>query len=401
MPLTEQETAIIKATVPLLETGGETLTKHFYATMLSTHPEVVPFFNKAHQASGDQPRALANAVLMYAKNIERLENLGPLVNRIINKHVSLDINLEHYSVVGSCLLQAIREVLGAEIATDDVIAAWASAYGQLVTILAGAEQAIYDSVAAAPGGWKGDREFVVKDKVKESDEITSFYMESADGKPIKAYEAGQYIGLHIFVNGDETRRQYSLSCASNDKHYRISVKREPGGVVSNHLHDNVQIGDKLTLYPPSGDFKLVESTKPIVFVTAGVGITPAIAMLEEVLRNEKFANRPIHFIHCARTRAVQAFHNYLTELAHKHFNLTYYNVYSRETVHSAVNFHSNSRITEEKLKEWLPADKDLEVYFLGAKEFMRDVKKYLLDLGVPAAQLHWEFFGPAKDIEEH
>ena len=82
--LTPEQRAIVKSTVPLLETGGEALTTHFYQIMLSEHPEVRPFFNQANQASGDQPRALANGVLMYAKNIDRLEQLGGLVSQIIH-----------------------------------------------------------------------------------------------------------------------------------------------------------------------------------------------------------------------------------------------------------------------------------------------------------------------------
>ncbi|MBC7681869.1 MAG: nitric oxide dioxygenase, partial [Ferruginibacter sp.] len=122
--LTPEQRAIVKSTVPLLESGGEALTTHFYKILLAEHPEVRPFFNQAHQANGDQPRALANGVLMYARHIDRLEELGGLVSTIINKHVSLQIEPAHYPVVGACLLRAIREVLGAEIATDAVIAAW-------------------------------------------------------------------------------------------------------------------------------------------------------------------------------------------------------------------------------------------------------------------------------------
>ena len=132
------QTQLIKATVPLLETGGETLTAHFYQIMLDEYPEVRPLFNQANQASGNQSRALANAVLMYARHIDRLEALGPLVGQIVNKHVSLQILPEHYPIVGACLLRAIREVLGAEIATDAVIDAWAAAYQQLAELLIGA-----------------------------------------------------------------------------------------------------------------------------------------------------------------------------------------------------------------------------------------------------------------------
>ena len=123
--LCAEQIALIKATVPLLESGGEALTTHFYKLLLSEHPEVKPLFNQAHQASGEQPRALANGVLMYARHIDRLEALGPLVAQIINKHVALQVLPEHYPLVGSCLLRAIREVLGEAIATDAVIDAWA------------------------------------------------------------------------------------------------------------------------------------------------------------------------------------------------------------------------------------------------------------------------------------
>ena len=103
--LSPEHRAIVKATVPLLESGGEALTRHFYATMLAEHPEVRPLFNQAHQASGSQQRALANGVLMYARHIDQLEKLGGLVAQIINKHVALNILPEHYPIVGGCLLQ--------------------------------------------------------------------------------------------------------------------------------------------------------------------------------------------------------------------------------------------------------------------------------------------------------
>ncbi len=122
--LTDSQKDIIKATVPLLETGGEALTTHFYQMMLSEYPEVRPLFNQAHQQSGAQPRALAHSVLMYAKHIDKLENLGDLPAQIINKHVALQVQPGQYDIVGACLLRAIREVLGAEIATDAVIDAW-------------------------------------------------------------------------------------------------------------------------------------------------------------------------------------------------------------------------------------------------------------------------------------
>ena len=141
--LSTEQKAIINATVPILEQGGETLTRHFYLTLFRDFPQVQPLFNQANQQDGNQQRALANAVLMYARNIDRLEQLGPLVSTIINKHVSLQIQREHYPMVGASLLKAIREVLGEETATGAVIEAWGAAYGQLADILIGAEENIY------------------------------------------------------------------------------------------------------------------------------------------------------------------------------------------------------------------------------------------------------------------
>jgi len=209
--LNAEQRAIIKATVPLLETGGEALTTHFYKMMLSEYPEVRPLFNQAHQASGDQPRALANGVLMYARHIDQLEQLGGLVGQIINKHVALQILPEHYPIVGSCLLRAIEEVLGKEIATPEVIAAWGAAYGQLADILIGAEEGLYKQKEEAAGGWRGTREFQLVRREQESSEIVSFYFAPVDGKPVLKAEPGQYIGLQLFIDGAEQRRNYSLS----------------------------------------------------------------------------------------------------------------------------------------------------------------------------------------------
>ncbi|MBX9913480.1 MAG: NO-inducible flavohemoprotein [Pseudomonadaceae bacterium] len=391
--LSPAQTAIIKATVPLLESGGETLTAHFYTIMLSEYPEVRPLFNPAHQASGAQSRALANAVLMYAKHIDRLTALGPLVGQIVNKHVALQILPEHYPIVGSCLLRAIREVLGAEIATDEVIAAWAVAYQQLADILIGAEEQAYAINAASTGGWRGARDFRVARKQVESEEITSFYLVPADGGALLDYSPGQYIGLKLELDGEEVRRNYSLSALANQREYRISIKREAGGRVSNFLHDQVAEGDILQLFPPAGDFVLRPSSKPLALITAGVGITPALAMLEQALST----GRDIHFIHCARHGGAHAFRNWLESMVAKHPQLQRFYCYSEPRAEDAQ--HASGFLTEPLLAQWLPAQRDLDAYFLGPKPFMANVKRQLQGLGVPAEQCHYEFFGPAAELD--
>lgn len=392
--LNASDRAIVKSTVPLLESGGEALTTYFYKKLLSRYPQVRSLFNQAHQASGDQPRALANGVLMYARHIDQLEKLGDLVAKIINKHVALQILPEHYPLVGECLLEAIREVLGAEIATDEVINAWGNAYQQLADILIGAEEQIYEEKALAPGGWRGAREFKVVAKVAESAEITSFYFAPADGQPILDFTAGQYIGMQLFVDGEEIRRNYSLSALAGNNQYRISVKREPGGRASNYLHDKLNIGDSINLFAPSGEFTLAHSDKPLVLISGGVGITPTLAMLQAALDTQ----RPVHFIHCARNGSVHAFRDWIEDLAGKHPQLKRFYLYSEDDGVSPAA-HGVGLLDQVRLEQWLPEDRDLDAYFLGPKGFMAAVKRQLKAAGVPDKQARYEFFGPASALE--
>lgn len=392
--LSASDRAIVKSTVPLLESGGEALITHFYKMLLDRYPQVRPLFNQAHQVSGDQPRALANGVLMYARHIDQLDQLGDLVAKIINKHVALQILPEHYPLVGKCLLESIREVLGAEIATDEVITAWGNAYGQLADILIGAEKAIYDEKAQAVGGWRGAREFKVVAKTPESAEITSFYFAPADGQPILQFTAGQYIGLQLQVGGEEIRRNYSLSALAGNNQYRISVKREPGGVASNYLHDHLQLGDSINLFPPSGEFILTHSDKPLVLISGGVGITPTLAMLEAALHTQ----RPIYFIHCARNGSVHAFRDWIENLATRHPQLKRFYCYAQDDgVNPAP--HGTGLLDQTLLEQWLPENRDVDAYFLGPKGFMSAIKRQLKTAGVPDAQTRYEFFGPASALE--
>jgi len=390
--LSAAQITLIKATVPLLESGGEALTRHFYQLMFGDYPEVRALFNQAHQASGSQQRALANAVLMYARHIDRLEALGPLVGQIVHKHVSLQILPEHYPIVGSCLLRAIRQVLGAEIATDAVIDAWAAAYGQLAEILIGAEEAVYAANASAPGGWRGARSFRLSRRVQESEEIVSLYLAPADGGSLPPFQAGQYIGLRLLLDGAEQRRNYSLSALGDGREYRISVKREAGGKVSNYLHDQLRVGDSLELFAPAGDFVLRESSKPLVLISAGVGITPALSMLEAA----KDSGRDIHFIHCARHAGVHAFRDWVDSQGAERPQLRHYVCYSEPRAGDQAD--AEGLLSREQLAEWLPAQRDLDAYFLGPKPFMAQVKRHLQELGVPSSQSHYEFFGPAGEL---
>ncbi|WP_257265319.1 globin domain-containing protein [Endozoicomonas sp. ONNA2] len=174
MSLSKQTIRIVKATAPVLEEHGETITRHFYQQMLSQNPELLNTFNATNLKTGRQQAALANAIYAYASNIDNPGALTRDIQRIAHKHVSLNILPEQYPTVGKHLLEAIAHVLG-ETATDEILHAWKEAYGFLANLFIEVEGGIYRENEQLDGGWRGTREFRVVNKVKESDLITSFY----------------------------------------------------------------------------------------------------------------------------------------------------------------------------------------------------------------------------------
>src|SRR5690606_19850118 len=198
---------------------------------------------------------------------------------------------DQYRIVGHHLLASIKEVLGTA-ASEEILKAWEEAYGELANILINTEEELYREAESAPGGWRGWKRFVIRRKVPESAEITSFYLYPADGGPAPYFLPGQYISVKLFVPllGLNQPRQYSLSDAPNGEYLRISVKREssrmtaPGGLVSNLLHDQFQEGDEIEISPPFGDFMLHDDrTTPAVLISGGVGITPMLSMLNTLV----------------------------------------------------------------------------------------------------------------------
>ena len=140
--------AIVKSTAPLLETQGLAITTAMYARLFE-NDDIAAMFDRAAQASGEQPRRLAGAILAYAKNIDKLGNLGPAVARMVARHVETGVKADHYPYVAEALLPAIRDVLGADVATDAVLAAWGEAYWMLADILIAAEQEAHAEPVAA------------------------------------------------------------------------------------------------------------------------------------------------------------------------------------------------------------------------------------------------------------
>ncbi len=142
----EHARTIVKATAPVIEKRGLEITTAMYKRLFQ-NDDVKMMFDSAAQESGEQPRRLANAILAYAKNIDHLENLGSAVTRMVRRHVETGVKADHYPYVAEALLPAIRDALGADVATDEVLAAWGEAYWMLADILIAAEAEAYAEAA--------------------------------------------------------------------------------------------------------------------------------------------------------------------------------------------------------------------------------------------------------------
>ena len=398
--LSEQTIAIIKSTVPVLEKHGKDITTRFYQLMFGNHPELLNIFNHANQRQGRQQTALANTVYAAAANIDNLGAIIPVVKQIGQKHRALGVLPEHYPIVGENLLAAIKDVLG-EAATDEIINAWAEAYGVIADAFIGIEQEMYEEAEQQLGGWEGFRNFVVEKKVKESDVITSFYLRPEDGKEIASYQAGQYLSIRVQPEGEENThiRHYSLSDASGKDYYRISVKREVYGVVSNYLHETVQEGDILTASAPAGDFVLEEKEIPAVLISGGVGQTPMVSMLNTIV--EQQPEREVIFIHGALNSQLHALRGEVEQVAKDHAGVKNYVAYSEPTVddREAKNYDKEGFIDLNWLKSVIP-NNGADFYFCGPVPFMKAVYSALVEWGVAAENIHFEFFGPASQLEE-
>ena len=243
--------------------------------------------------------------------------------------------------------------------------------------------------------------------VDESEIIKSFYLVAEDGHSLQKFLPGQFLTFKFELPDAEEPviRNYSVSCFSGQSEfYRISVKREPAplnqhdipeGLISNYLHNSVNVGDYLTASYPGGQFHLdTQSNRPVVLLCGGVGVTPMISMLHELAALD---SRRVIFIHACENECVQAFKNETQELAEKSPNITLHYCY-REYDGHASNV-SKGVIDKDVLQRILRLD-DYEFYLCGPAAFMSAMYKLIRKLGVMPDRIAYEFFGPATVLEK-
>lgn len=395
--ITETQKDLIKGTIPVLKEHGVALTSHFYKRMFTHNPELKHIFNMGNQQNAKQQTALATAVLAYAEHIDNPTVLLSAVKHIGQKHSSLNIRPEHYQIVGKHLLASIGEVL-ADAATEELIEAWKVAYFQLADLMIGIEKEMYDEMIQNEGGWTGWKPFNVVKIVSETAEIQSIYLAPTDGGKVPGHNAGQYVSVRVYLPELQLYqpRQYSLSDASNGKYLRISVKKEtpsgkPEGMVSNYLHQYFQVGKQLELTAPTGSFNLMENEHPHVFISGGVGQTPLMAMLEQLV-NAKGRNA-VTWIHGCRSSDLHAFKERLRTLEAQNEHISCFSFY--DELQESDNNNLKGWVDLTKIDpDYLP--QKANYYLCGPSGFIAKHFQYLTDRGIGTEDIHFEEFGPAS-----
>jgi len=255
------------------------------------------------------------------------------------------------------------------------------------------------------------RGFIVNRKIPESETITSFYLVPEDGKPLAPFLPGQFLPLKLDIPGHfkPVLRTYSLSDSPNRDYYRLTIKRllaPPGrpeiypGVSSNYFHDQVEVGSKLLAKSPRGKFTLDPSQDtPVALVSAGVGLTPMISMLNAIVAEG--SNRPIWYIHGTKNKRDHAMGEHVRRVGVENKNVQVHIRYSQPSAGDTVghDYDEQGYVDVELLKNILPS-KDLDFYLCGPGPFMQSMFDGLLGWGVPEPRIHYEFFGPASIIKD-
>jgi nitric oxide dioxygenase len=393
--LSERSRPVIQATLPVVADNIEEIATRFYAHLFGEHPQLFDgVFNRGNQAEKTQQMALAGSVAVFASSLVKVPEQLPehLLSRIAHKHASLGITPAQYDVVHDNLFWAIVDVLG-DAVTPEVAAAWDEVYWLMAYALINQERGLYSARGVRPETvW---REWEVAEKVQETEDVVTFRVRRIDDRLVKTSLPGQYVTVQVpMPDGVRQPRQYSLTRADDGEHRQFSIKRvrgdgKPDGEVSNLLCDTVGVGDRLTLSLPFGDVVLDDSGRPVVFASAGIGITPMAGMLSHL--TAAGSHLPITLLHADVDEASFALrHQVLEDLralpegtAHVWYERGADSSLPVDGVHSGV-------LDLDDVK--LP---DAAVYYLcGPLPFMQAVRSGLIDRGVPPRDIQYEVFGP-------
>jgi ferredoxin-NADP reductase/MOSC domain-containing protein YiiM len=273
---------------------------------------------------------------------------------------------------------------------------WQGSFRAILDTEPGSDTRSPGGVATAPPpAWPGFRTLEVSDVVQESAAVSSYYFSPVDDHPLPRAIPGQYLTLRLPGAGDPAPvRTYSLSGSSDRPGYRISVKREQLGVVSPYLHTHLRRGDRVDVAAPRGAFVLEDGDGPVLLISAGIGVTPVLAMLHQLA--DSSSTREVWWVHTTHDADSHAFAREAADL-----------VAALPSARSLVYFTAGAdplpdgvaagRLTADVISK-LGLPTDASAYVCGPESFMDDVSGALAASGIDPRHIHTERFGSRSPI---
>ncbi|WP_067469870.1 globin domain-containing protein [Actinomadura macra] len=395
--LSSDHAEIVRATLPAVAAHGTRITGEFYAAMFAAHPELRNLFNQGNQANGEQRRALAGSVVAFAEHLVTADSTVPfqqMLSRIAHKHASLGVRPEQYTIVGRYLLDAVAKVLG-DAVTPEVHAAWSEVYWLFATLLVAEEARLYQDAMCDPTA--PYRPWRVVERRDEAQDTISLVLAPADGGEVPSHRPGQYVSVAVTLpDGLRQSRQYTLSRTTDDT-VQITVRRvrgdgrTPDGAVSTFLVAHVSTGDGLELSAPFGDVVMDDEESPLVLVSAGIGITPAAAMIDHLAAVRP--GRTVLAVHADRSPRTHALRDQVAAAGSNMADfrqMTWYEELDGAALEGDAAMVRSGRIEVAAL----PLPPKSRVFMCGPIPFMREIRRGLIRAGVTDERIHYEVFGP-------
>ncbi|MBU2525388.1 MAG: 2Fe-2S iron-sulfur cluster binding domain-containing protein [Bacteroidetes bacterium] len=238
-------------------------------------------------------------------------------------------------------------------------------------------------------------DYRVSKVLKESKNISSYYLKPLNGDLLPSFLPGQFITVKIHLKGQDkaVTRNYTLSDKPGMDYYRITVKKEPKGLVSTFLHDEISVGSRLKVSAPSGNFYLSQGMDtPVVMISGGVGITPMMSMIEYIAEHQP--QRKVYFYHSSKNKDLQPMGERLKKLSSKNGNINLYVHHTQplENEIRGVNYDESTIIDLNHFKKNIKEIEQCSFYICGPVSFMHDMSNHLTAMGVAKNKINFERF---------
>jgi nitric oxide dioxygenase len=392
--LTPAHAELVSATLPLVGANIDEIASVFYRRLFDHHPELLrTLFNRGNQGQGAQQRALAASIATFAIHLvdPTLPHPAELLSRIGHKHASLGVTADQYPIVHEHLFGAIVQVLGADVVSAEVAEAWDRVYWIMAQTLIDLETSLYAEAGVAAGDVY--RRARVLSRVDDPSGAVLVTVGTAGGET-PDFGPAQYVSVGVTLpDGARQLRQYSLVCSGGTGAMTFAVKPveaagdSPAGEVSNWIRDNVRVGDLLDITLPFGDLPTPRPGAPVVLISAGIGVTPMIGILESLTVDAPDTwVRILHADRSAQTHPLrQRQHELSTRLPNARLDVWYEDgeTDGRFGVHPGRIVLDVGELPEAA-----------EVYLCGGNGFVRAVREQLEAGGVRAERVHCELFSP-------